>query len=609
MIPASPPIRKLSALASRNGEPAADVGIAPSTRKGATAMSFIRNLPNARKFTYAFGIICLLCAALAGYSFFTLRSITAMASGVHSVNVPAINDLTAMRFNLMSVRRSELAMILCTTPECTAHYKETRQQSLDAISSAEKDYEPLINSPEDRDVYQDFSSKFARYIETTNGAMTAVDGGHRDQAALLVLDPALIKAHADAIAAASKTLQLNFKQTYDRTDAMGSASSRTTWISLITTLVIIVLSVLIGAQLNNLVTPRIRSIMAMTERLAAKDLTAHVDITATDELGRMAESLNNGVAALREVLQAVARGADTLSAATTEITASAGESSENAKNQSAMTGHIATAAEEMSSTIGEISRNAESASTSSRVSAETAAQGGQVMQAAAKTMEEIATATHSVSEKITALSLRSQEIGNVVNVIQEISEQTNLLALIAAIEAARAGEHGRGFAVVAGEVRRLAERTKAATEEIGGTIRSIQQETSQTLEVMQGSRSAVETGMEETANARKSLDAIIGSSKEVEHQIQLIASAATEQTAASSEVAESATRISQLATQNTQGAEEAVKALSELSRLASDLDGMIRQFRLEDDNPSHRKSSGAPHRSSPAPALHPVHSL
>jgi methyl-accepting chemotaxis protein len=223
-------------------------------------------------------------------------------------------------------------------------------------------------------------------------------------------------------------------------------------------------------------------------------------------------------------------------------------------------------------------------------------------------MEEIATATHSVSEKITALSLRSQEIGNVVNVIQEISEQTNLLALNAAIEAARAGEHGRGFAVVAGEVRRLAERTKAATEEIGGTIRSIQQETSQTLEVMQGSRSAVETGMEETANARKSLDAIIGSSKEVEHQIQLIASAATEQTAASSEVAESATRISQLATQNTQGAEEAVKALSELSRLASDLDGMIRQFRLEDDNP-HRKSSGAPHRSSPAPALHPVHSL
>jgi methyl-accepting chemotaxis protein len=129
---------------------------------------------------------------------------------------------------------------------------------------------------------------------------------------------------------------------------------------------------------------------------------------------------------------------------------------------------------------------------------------------------------------MTSLAHRSEEIGKVVSVIQEISEQTNLLALNAAIEAARAGEHGRGFAVVAGEVRRLAERTKGATEEIAGTIRSIQDETRETLQVMQESRTAVETGMEETAHARKSLEAIIESSKQVEHQIQMIATAATE---------------------------------------------------------------------------------
>ena len=142
------------------------------------------------------------------------------------------------------------------------------------------------------------------------------------------------------------------------------------------------------------------------------------------------------------------------------------------------------------------------------------------MQAAAATMEKIAAATSSVSEKMTSLAHRSEEIGKVVNVIQEISEQTNLLALNAAIEAARAGEHGRGFAVVAGEVRRLAERTKGATEEIAGTIRSIQEETRETLEVMQESRTAVETGMGETAHARESLEAIIASSQEVEHQIR-----------------------------------------------------------------------------------------
>jgi methyl-accepting chemotaxis protein len=261
----------------------------------------------------------------------------------------------------------------------------------------------------------------------------------------------------------------------------------------------------------------------------------------------------------------------------------------------------------MTATIGEISHNAESAASSSRISAETANQGGTVMQAAAVTMEKIAVATSSVSDKMTALAQRSEEIGKVVSVIQEISEQTNLLALNAAIEAARAGEHGRGFAVVAGEVRRLAERTKSATEEIAGTISSIQEKTRETLQVMQESRTAVETGMGEASHARKSLEAIIESSKQVEHQIELIATAATEQTAASSEISESAGNISQLSVENAQGAEEAVEALKNLASLASDLDGMIRQFRLDGGQQTGGRFSG---KSQPAglSALQTAHS-
>ena len=110
---------------------------------------------------------------------------------------------------------------------------------------------------------------------------------------------------------------------------------------------------------------------------------------------------------------------------------------------------------------------------------------------------------------------------------------------------------------------------------------------------MQDSRKAVENGMNETARARKSLEATIEASKQVENQIQLIASAATQQTSASSEISESAGQISQLATESAQGSEEAVEALKNLASLASDLDGMIRQFNFEE-------SSG--HRDSPPPS-------
>jgi methyl-accepting chemotaxis protein len=88
--------------------------------------------------------------------------------------------------------------------------------------------------------------------------------------------------------------------------------------------------------------------------------------------------------------------------------------------------------------------------------------------------------------------------------------------------------------------------------------------------------------MEETAHARSSLEAIIESSRQVESQIDMIAAAATEQTSASSEISESAGQISQLATENAQGAEQAVEALKNLASLASELDSLIRQFRLED---------------------------
>ncbi len=217
----------------------------------------------------------------------------------------------------------------------------------------------------------------------------------------------------------------------------------------------------------------------------------------------------------------------------------------NAHAQSNKTNQIAAAAQEMTATIAEISHNAESAAAASRISAETADQGGAVMEAAASTMEKIATATGTVAEKMNSLAHRSEEIGKVVSVIQEISEQTNLLALNAAIEAARAGEHGRGFAVVAGEVRRLAERTKGATEEIAATIRSIQDETHSTLEVMQESRAAVENGHQRNrrAHAKASKPPSKPQSR-WRHQIHLIASAATQQTAASSEISESAGHIS-----------------------------------------------------------------
>jgi len=549
-------------------------------------MSALRNLPVARKFALAFGVVCSLCIGLGLNTFITLRSISTDSVDVATNGFPAVITLSNLRGTLNQMRREDLDLLLCTTPTCVEKHTAGRQKDIGAYQEAVKVYARAVSYPGEREVYEKFIAAVASYMEVSNRAVLAISAGKLDEALNLVSSDSTIALFNAAVGAMNEDVELNVKFGLDSAHRTATASSRGTWINAIVTAIIVLLSALIGVTLTRLIAPPLRAVTEALEQVAAKDLTVTVESHGTDEIGRMCAALNTSVAAMRSVLGTVARGAENLSASAAQMSTRSLEANGNAQSQSGKTNQIAAAAQEMTATIGEISHNAENASIASRKSAETANEGGAVMQAAASTMERISTATSSVAGKMTALAERSQEIGKVVTVIQDISEQTNLLALNAAIEAARAGEHGRGFAVVAGEVRRLAERTRTATEEIAGTIRSIQDETRQTLSLMEESHQAVDSGIGETSRARASLEAIIGSARDVEHMIQLIATAATEQTSAAAEISESATHISQLATENSHAAEETADGCKQLSVLASDLDGIIRQFRLSEEHQS-----------------------
>jgi methyl-accepting chemotaxis protein len=569
-------------------------------------MSAIRNLPISHKFAYAFGIVCGLCVVFGVYTCLTLRSIAVNSADISEKHVPSLIYIGTISSRVNIERREDLELMLCQTPACTADHTGKRQKAIAEYQDALKAMGPLI-IPQELDQYHAFLTAIKKYQDASDRGIDLLVAGKAGDALDLLSSDAMMVSLNEALSAAEGGFQIHAKIGMEESQSVTGASYRAIWIGTGITLLIVLLCALTGVILTREIAPRINRLKNAVQAMAEKDLTASIRVTGADEISRVADAFDASVAAIRGVLQSVAQGAETLSAASTQISARAVQTAGNANTQSSKTNQIAAAAQEMTATIGEISHNAESAAAASRVSADTADQGGAVMQAAAVTMEKIAAATSSVSEKMTSLAHRSEEIGKVVNVIQEISEQTNLLALNAAIEAARAGEHGRGFAVVAGEVRRLAERTKGATEEIAGTIASIQEETRETLQVMQDSRTAVETGMQETARARKSLEDIIESSKQVEHQIHLIASAANEQTSASGEISESASQISQLTAESAQAAEEAVEALKNLSTLASDLDGIIRQFRLEGVNQEGGTLSG---RSQPSyvPSLRTAHS-
>ena len=306
---------------------------------------------------------------------------------------------------------------------------------------------------------------------------------------------------------------------------------------------------------------------------------------AREQSRKAQEAMEQAEAAGREArgkTEAMLTAADKLetvggvvSSASTELSAQIEQSDRGAAESAQRLSEAATAMNEMNATVQEVARKAGSASAASTETKRKAQAGAEVVAKAVQSIEQVHQMSLELKDDMAQLNEHAQDITRIMNVISDIADQTNLLALNAAIEAARAGEAGRGFAVVADEVRKLAEKTMASTNDVGNAIKAIQESTAKS---MTGVDNAVERIGEATELASQSgaaLEEIVATVETTADQVNAIATASEEQSAASEEINQSIVQVNDMSRQTAEAMAEAARAVSDLAAQAHGLTELI----------------------------------
>jgi methyl-accepting chemotaxis protein len=330
-----------------------------------------------------------------------------------------------------------------------------------------------------------------------------------------------------------------------QTDELYEAGKNNMLISL---LVAVAVAIAIAYWIINSISTSIAKAKTALQAVANGDLTVEIDIENKDEIGELLRHLESMIEKVKGVIASVTSAADNIASASQQMSGSSQQMSEGATEQAASAEEVSSSMEEMAANIQQNTDNAQQTERIAMKAAEDVQEGSRVVNQTVDSMKKIA-------EKIT--------------IIGEIARQTNLLALNAAVEAARAGEHGKGFAVVAAEVRKLAERSQLAANEIND---------------LSSSSVAV------AEKSGKLLEQIVPNIQNTSRLVQEISASSMEQNAGAEQVNNAIQQLNQVIQQNAAAAEEMASSSEELSSQADQLKDTVEFFNVGN---SYKKTKSA----------------
>ncbi len=322
------------------------------------------------------------------------------------------------------------------------------------------------------------------------------------------------------------------------------------------------------------------------EDLADGDLTVSASVTE-DFTGAIADSINNSIDQLRELVATINLTAEQVFGAVKDTQTTATQLAAASEHQALQIAAASNAVNDMSRSVEQVSANASESVAVAERSVAIANKGNEVVHNTINGMDNIREQIQDTSKRIKRLGESSQEIGDIVSLIDDIADQTNILALNAAIQASMAGDAGRGFAVVADEVQRLAERSSSATKQIETLVRAIQNDTNEAVISMEQTTTEVVRGARLAQDAGVALEEIEGVSKVLAALVESITNAAQQQAALGQQISATMTVIQQTTTQTTSGTAATAQSMGNLAKMASEMRRSVSGFTLPASRDSH----------------------
>ncbi len=511
----------------------------------------LNNLSLGKKFTLGFGVVIILLVAISAISLWSFQSLRGSASdSIESDDIRAellqnynahilwskalSQSIYSEQNNKVSV---ELNHQLCNFGKW--YYGEARTNAEALIPELKP---VLVKMEEPHKNLHNSAGEINRILNEATpqdyAAALAQAQQHYQQVTLKHLDAIGVLFNQAIALANQKSISAHSQVTLVADSARNATA--------ILAIGAILLAIVVSVSLARNILRDVKTGITFAKEVAQGNLMAKVGILSDDEIGELVKHFQNTVYKIKDVVMQVTEGADNMSNASDQLSGTSQEMSQWSNEQAASVEEVSSSMEQMAANI---EQNSDNAQQTEKIALQAEAGMQQVEQTASDSLASV------------------KEIADKITIITDIAFQTNLLALNAAVEAARAGEHGRGFAVVAAEVRKLAERSKIAADEINSL-----------------SIKTVST----TEKASKLVNSLLPEINRTAKLVQEISAASAEQTTGADQINSAIQQLNQATQQNAAASEEVATSAEELAAQADQLREIINFFSVG-SNGTHKK--------------------